>query len=321
MLTTAYTGVLYPAPSLETAACLWEAVLTMEQAAIGDPAEFLPSALAIQATREAIGTSALRSMVLGWVDAVDAAWHEADTAGGTVPGGGEYGDCFDWEFCPDWITVNVDWSDPQNGPTVRTPAPAPAPAVSFATPAHAIADAFATAIEQDCADDLETIRARNASPAYAGCCASHDFCDANMPMADAFEAVMGRPFVPADGPVADADLTLVNEAWNIARTSRLTAPVSTGTTATMSLEQFRDSGTDEASIGDIVLDEALIGCEGRVYEGLLYIERWTDDRAGVAPPSGPTWLLTLGNEQVSGDLPELESRLYDWACREGYCAA
>ena len=120
MLTTAYQGPLCPVASLETAACLWEAVLDMEKAQIGTVPEFLPSALAIQATREAIGTSALRLAVIGWCDAVEAAWQDADTAGGTVPAGGEYGESFDWEFCPDWIVLNIDWSEPARGPVVRS---------------------------------------------------------------------------------------------------------------------------------------------------------------------------------------------------------
>lgn len=87
---------------------------------------------------------------------------------------------------------------------------------------RAIAHAFALAIETDCADDLARIRALNSTAAYATCCASHDFCDANMPMAEAFAAVMGRPFVTETG-IADDDLSLVNAAWDIARADRLTA--------------------------------------------------------------------------------------------------
>jgi hypothetical protein len=96
---------------------------------------------------------------------------------------------------------------------------------------RAIAHAFALAIEEECADDIETIRARNATPDYAGCCASHDFCDANMPMLHAFETVMGRPIrlnddTPEGEAASNADFALMGEAWNIARAERLTAPVS-----------------------------------------------------------------------------------------------
>lgn len=58
-----------------------------------------------------------------------------------------------------------------------------------------------------------------------GVCASHDFCDANMPMSDAFEAVMGRPpLVAPDGTQAhEDDCKLWSAAWNIATPLYLTA--------------------------------------------------------------------------------------------------
>jgi len=46
-----------------------------------------------------------------------------------------------------------------------------------------------------------------------GCCPTHDFMDANMPMAEAFERVMGRDIVLQD----DGDLSLWNAAWGWAR--------------------------------------------------------------------------------------------------------
>lgn len=52
------------------------------------------------------------------------------------------------------------------------------------------------------------------------CCASHDYCDANMTMDDAFRIVMGRSAVPNlldESPEADADLNLWNHAWNMAK--------------------------------------------------------------------------------------------------------
>ena len=62
-------------------------------------------------------------------------------------------------------------------------------------------------------DNACEVDRRNATPEYAGACASHDFCDANMPMAAAFEAVTGRE--PDVASQADADLW--NAAWNIAK--------------------------------------------------------------------------------------------------------
>ena len=68
------------------------------------------------------------------------------------------------------------------------------------------------------AEQFEEIRRRNATPAYARACASHDFIDANESMAAAFETVMGY------GPSAcsDADTALWNAAWEIARHGDLT---------------------------------------------------------------------------------------------------
>lgn len=109
----------YPATCLETAACVWEAVLDMERigdGVAGDPDQEARGA-AIRACREAIGSSHLRLTVLGWVDAIDAAWRQVDTDFGQEPRGGCYGEAFDWEFVPAWIVANVDWSEP-NGPTL-----------------------------------------------------------------------------------------------------------------------------------------------------------------------------------------------------------
>ena len=64
--------------------------------------------------------------------------------------------------------------------------------------------------------NLQEVIQRNALPAYRGCCASHDFCDANMPMLAAFERATGRPLLSEDG-MADGDCDLVNAAWDMAK--------------------------------------------------------------------------------------------------------
>src|SRR5262249_10322342 len=61
---------------------------------------------------------------------------------------------------------------------------------------------------------------RNATPEYdkTSCCASHDFCDANLVMADAFEEHVGRAVhVADDDPFAEHDTDLWNAAWESAR--------------------------------------------------------------------------------------------------------
>lgn len=85
--------------------------------------------------------------------------------------------------------------------------------------------------------------AKNASPAYGGpVCASHDYCDSNMAMAEAFESVMGREPAssfethydatagehvadnPAEEAQCTADSALWNAAWTIAKPRYLTTP-------------------------------------------------------------------------------------------------
>lgn len=87
----------YPATSLETAACLWEAVLEILNGRAGQ------KGLRHQANRirEQMGTSALRLTVLRWVELIDADWAKVKD---------EYDQPFDWEFVPEWIAQHIDWS-------------------------------------------------------------------------------------------------------------------------------------------------------------------------------------------------------------------
>jgi hypothetical protein len=91
--------------------------------------------------------------------------------------------------------------------------------------ARAIAKAFADALRADLAPhQWQEMMRRNALPEYGeGICASHDFCDANMTMQEAWESVMGRDFLPDDAPPSDADCALWNRAWEIARAAYLIA--------------------------------------------------------------------------------------------------
>lgn len=89
---------------------------------------------------------------------------------------------------------------------------------------EAIACEFAARIraEFDTATLCE-IRRRNALPEYrrAGACATHDFCDSNVLMGAAFQAVMMRESCPA----SDQDAVLWDSAWDRARSSGFTAGV------------------------------------------------------------------------------------------------
>lgn len=79
--------------------------------------------------------------------------------------------------------------------------------------------------------EFASVRARNATPAYpAGTCASHDYCDANMPMSEAFERVMGRSVFTGD-EVTEADCALWGRAWEFAHRTYLTDTDSKGISA------------------------------------------------------------------------------------------
>jgi hypothetical protein len=68
-------------------------------------------------------------------------------------------------------------------------------------------------------ETLKIVIERNATPKYAGCCASHDFTDPNEIMAEAFEAVYKRlPDVRED-----EDIDRWNEAWDMAKNHNFNA--------------------------------------------------------------------------------------------------
>jgi len=91
-----------------------------------------------------------------------------------------------------------------------------------------VAVAFARELRKELTtvDFREVIR-RNKTPEYASlCCASHDFCDANMVMHAAFERLGLKTYVDMepndDGtetPEQLAAMDLWNAAWDIAKVS------------------------------------------------------------------------------------------------------
>lgn len=64
-------------------------------------------------------------------------------------------------------------------------------------------------------DEIEQVIERNAEVDDPAVCASHDFCDANMAMYEAFERVMGHPIDTRK----KADVAVWDKAWNMAKAS------------------------------------------------------------------------------------------------------
>lgn len=91
---------------------------------------------------------------------------------------------------------------------------------------YILAMAFASKLREWLSPEvMSEVVARNAASTDPLVCASHDFCDANMAMAAAFEATHGREtFLPCDvesgvctEEQCNADLTLSNSAWSLAK--------------------------------------------------------------------------------------------------------
>jgi len=80
---------------LLTSMCVWEAILEMKE-----------TDNQVKACFENIGTNAVRWYAAQWCEKVDAAWDAltAEQQEASVP--------FDWEFVPEWLAENVDWSNP-----------------------------------------------------------------------------------------------------------------------------------------------------------------------------------------------------------------
>lgn len=78
-------------------------------------------------------------------------------------------------------------------------------------------------VEAFTADQLAETIAKNNTVDYAGCCATHDYCDSNMVMNEAFENVMERAFIfwddenPETQEQNRADCHLFDSAWMLSK--------------------------------------------------------------------------------------------------------
>ncbi len=72
-------------------------------------------------------------------------------------------------------------------------------------------------------EQMEEVNRLNVTPKYDGCCATHDFCDSNMAMDEAFKLTFGRSFTFYDEEIPEtekqnaADTDLFNAAWDMAK--------------------------------------------------------------------------------------------------------
>jgi hypothetical protein len=98
-----------PETLAENAACLWEAVLDVDPfpAPREGDSPWVRALRARRARRADVGAAALRVEVAGLAEAVESAWKIASAHGYESP--------FDWEFCPAFIALCVDW---EHGPTL-----------------------------------------------------------------------------------------------------------------------------------------------------------------------------------------------------------
>ena len=89
-----------------------------------------------------------------------------------------------------------------------------------------LAQSFASTLRRWLApEQMRAVVARNTLASYSTACASHDFCDANMAMLEAFGAAFTREPLFLAAPSSDdasnaaseADTQLWNAAWNLAR--------------------------------------------------------------------------------------------------------
>lgn len=83
---------------------------------------------------------------------------------------------------------------------------------------EALAQAFSEEVRGELsAAELADVNTANSSDEN-GPCATHDYCDANMLMAEAFTRIMGREF-----DYSDADAEIWNAAWAMAKHERFYA--------------------------------------------------------------------------------------------------
>lgn len=96
-------------------------------------------------------------------------------------------------------------------------------AVKTLPSADELARKFAASMLEDLgAEVLADCIALNKTPEYADCCATHDCCDSNMVMNDAFESFGIDPLehgYTEEGGMSQEVVDLWNAAWELAKTN------------------------------------------------------------------------------------------------------
>lgn len=64
-------------------------------------------------------------------------------------------------------------------------------------------------------DQVAEVNKRNATPAYEGMCGTHDFCDANQAMIDAWNIVC-----PGQDLFSEENWLIAGHAWNLSKTNQ-----------------------------------------------------------------------------------------------------
>ena len=87
---------------------------------------------------------------------------------------------------------------------------------------HQLARAFSLLLMREIGvDNLTEVNRLNNTKAYQhGACATHNYCDANQVMIDAFVAIFGREPAYADEPGNEQDTNITISAWDEARKNK-----------------------------------------------------------------------------------------------------
>lgn len=80
-----------------------------------------------------------------------------------------------------------------------------------------LARAFGAGMQTLSVSDFREMIDRNKTETDEGICHSHDYCDANMVMHEAFAETFGRDSLDATNGMTDEDIETWNDAWAIAK--------------------------------------------------------------------------------------------------------